>query len=128
MGGVEQDGGERGGHDTSVLQTLCCCIVTKCGVVFFFPACSEEFLWRFTFFGRKEGTVTRFMVFIPSSITGCDGTDGWRKMLTLVCRLMYIYTWASIDTTRAFARQALKCCLLSYTLLLAIGGRVLCVV
>jgi len=41
MGGVEQDGGERGGHDTSVLQTLCCCIVTKCGVVFFYPACSE---------------------------------------------------------------------------------------
>ena len=29
MRGVEQDGGGRGGHDTSVLQTLCCCIVTK---------------------------------------------------------------------------------------------------
>ena len=55
-------------------------------------------------------------------------TDGWRKMLTLDRRLMYIYTWASIDATRAFSRQALKCCLLSYTLLLAIRGRFLCVV
>ena len=31
----------------------CCCIVTKCGVVFFYPACSELFLKRFTFFGKS---------------------------------------------------------------------------
>ena len=55
MGCVEQDGGERGGHDTSVLQTLCCCIVTKCGVVSFTLHAASSFCRGLRFGGVLKG-------------------------------------------------------------------------
>ena len=43
------------------------------------------------------------MVFIPSSISRCDGRDRRVEEDAHPCfRLMYIYTWASIDATSIF--------------------------
>ena len=76
MGGLEQDGGERGGHDTSVLQTLLLLHRHKVwgGLPFTLHAASR-FCRGLRVLGSLERHRYSFMVFIPNSITRCDGRD-----------------------------------------------------
>ena len=84
MGGVEQDGGERGGHDTSVLQTNTVLLHRRSvGWSSFTLLAASCFCRGLSFLGSLERHCNSFMVFILSSITRCDGrgTNGgrWRK-------------------------------------------------
>ena len=83
MGGVEQDGGERGGHDTSVLQTLLLHRHKVWGGLLLPCLQRVVSVEVYVFWGVLKGTVTRLCFFFPSSITRCDGRDTgggrWRK-------------------------------------------------
>ena len=59
MGGVEQDGGERGGHDTSVLQTLL--LLHRHKVWGGLLPCMQRVVSAevYFFWGVLKGTVTR---------------------------------------------------------------------
>ena len=77
MGGVEQDGGERGGHEASVLQTNTAAAASSQSVGWssFTLHAASCFCRGLRFLGSLERNCNSFMVFIPSSITRCGGKD-----------------------------------------------------